>query len=110
MAAGRNRYGGSAPSRPPIAPESWSARVPAASPLPDTSTTATSSRLPSVRVVATTKSPANGEPPAEDRADSTSQFVRQLRDRALRQDPVAQVDEHRLAPPLTDPERRCGGG
>ena len=42
-----------------------SARVPAASPLPDTSTTATSSRVPSDRVVATTKSPANGEPPAE---------------------------------------------
>ena len=46
-----------------MAPDSSSARVPAPWPLPETSTTATSSRSPLREV--TTKSPAKGVPPAE---------------------------------------------
>ena len=63
LAPSRNSLGGSALSRPPRAPHSRRARVPAPCPLPETSTTATSSR-PSTRA-ATTKSPANGVPPAD---------------------------------------------
>ena len=63
LAPARNSLGGSALSSPPIAPDSSSARVPAPWPLPETSTTATSRRSPTREV--TTKSPANGVPPAE---------------------------------------------
>ena len=57
---------------PPNAPESNSARVAAASPLPETSTTATSSR--SLVAEATMKSPANSVPPAERSADSANHW------------------------------------
>ncbi len=70
LAAGRKSSGGSAPSSPPNAPESSRARVPAPSPLPETSTTTTSSRSRSGGPAVTTKSPANGVPPAERRAAS----------------------------------------
>jgi hypothetical protein len=63
LAPSRNSLGGSALSRPPSAPQSSRARVPAPWPFPETSTTATS-RRPSTRE-ATTKSPANGVPPAD---------------------------------------------
>ena len=70
--------GGRAPSRPPNAPESSSARVPASSALAgDVDDDARRGPTGRVGAVATTKSPANGVPPAEARADSTSQPVGQ---------------------------------
>ena len=70
----RWRSAGSPPAGAPQAgrrraPDSSSARVPAPAPLPETSTTATSSRSPPWGRAATTKSPANGVPPADRSAD-----------------------------------------
>src|SRR3984885_2433457 len=62
LQAGRNSSLGTEPSSPPNAPDSSRALVPASIPLPDTSTRATSSVLPSQND--TTKSPPNDEPPA----------------------------------------------
>ena len=104
LAAGRKSSGGSAPSSPPKAPERSRARVPAPSPLPETSTTTTSSRSRSGGPAVTTKSPANGVPPAERRAASAWKPDGQRRDGALALDAVAQVDQHRLAPDARDAE------
>src|ERR1700730_6307104 len=62
LQAGRNSSLGTEPSSPPNAPDSSRALVPASMPLPDTSTSATSSVLASQND--TTKSPSNEEPPA----------------------------------------------
>src|SRR6202050_5635759 len=62
LQAGRKSSRGTEPSSPPNAPDSSSALVPASMPLPETSTSATSSILLSQNE--TTKSPPKEEPPA----------------------------------------------
>ena len=101
------RRAGSAPSRPPKAPESSSARVPARSPLPETSTTATSSRP--VVGVADDEEVAR-ERRAAGRAEHRLGVPRpgQRGQHALALDPVAQVDQHRLAHAAR--RRRAGTG
>ena len=96
MVAGRKSSCGTEPSRPPKAPESSSARVPASTPLPDTSTSATSSWLPSSERVATRKSPENDAPPAERRTTSACQPTGSAGISPWARQPVAQVDQHRV--------------
>ena len=95
MAAVRNSWGGTAVISPPNAPESSSARVAAASPLPETSTTATSSRSS----VADGDDEVAGERRAAGRAQRRlgQPLAGQRGQLAVPLDPVAQVDEHRLA-------------
>ena len=73
LVAGRKSSCGTEPSRPPKAPDRSSARVPASTPLPDTSTSATSNMLPSSERVATRKSPEKDAPPAERSTTSACQ-------------------------------------
>ncbi len=106
----RKRSGGIAASSPPNAPDSWRARTPAWAPLPDTSTTAISRR------VAVAGPGGDDEVARERRAPGRAQdhlgvpVPGQPREVADPHDPVAQLDQHRLAARARDAERRTPEG
>ena len=104
MAASRNFSGAIAPSRPPSAPESISARVPASRPLPETSTTASSSRRPPSERADTRKSPPKAPPPAGAQIDVGVPARRQRRQLTLAAQLVAQLQQDRLAAAGGQPE------
>ena len=108
VAGGQESSRGTEPSRPPKAPDSSSARVPASMPLPDTSTSATSSVLPSKdrhHEIAAERGAAGR--PEHDRGAPALAEPGQL---ALGLDAVPQLEQHPVAAQALDAELLPGPG